>query len=147
VNGRARGLGTTVLFLASLAAGCFSDHPAEPTGGATVSFANDIQPIFSGNCASSGCHGTVNANPGNKPMVLVAGQSYDNIVGVASGEVPSMQRIRAGQPDNSYLIHKLQGTHRGVGGSGERMPLGRSPLSQGQVDLIRTWTANGAPRN
>jgi hypothetical protein len=126
---------------------CFSDRPTEPSGGGAVSFAADIQPIFSGSCAFSGCHGTTNANPAGKPMVLTSGQSYDAIVGVASDELPSMQRIRASQPDQSYLIHKLQNTHRTVGGSGERMPLGQAALPQSSIDRIRTWVTNGAPRN
>jgi hypothetical protein len=132
---------------ASVGSGCFSERPTEPEPGATVSFAADVQPILSGSCAFSGCHGTANANPAGRPMVLAAGQAYDNMVGVAAVELPSMQRIRAGQPDASYVIHKLQGTHRTVGGSGERMPLGSAPLSQAQIDLIRSWVANGAPRN
>ena len=131
--------------LVSLSA-CFSDRPTEPTG-PTVSFAADIQPIFSGSCAFSGCHGTTNANPGAKPMVLAAGQAYDNIVGVSSVEVPTMQRIRAGQPDASYMIHKLQGTHATVGGTGGRMPLGSAPLAQATIDRFRAWVAAGAPRN
>lgn len=131
----------------SALAGCFSERPTEPSGSATVSFANDVQPILTANCASSGCHGTVNANPGGRPMVLTAGQAYDNMVGVFAVELTTMQRIRAGQPDASYVVHKIQGTHRAAGGSGELMPLGRAPLSKAQIDLIRTWVANGAPRN
>ena len=134
--------------LALLLGGCFSDRPTAPSGpGGAVSFAADVQPILSGSCAFSGCHGTSNAQPGGKPMVLTASQSYDNVVGVASDELPTMQRIRAGQPDNSYLIHKLQGTHRTAGGSGERMPLGSAALPQATIDRIRTWVANGASRN
>lgn len=126
--------------------GCFSDRPTEPSG-PTVSFAADIQPIFSGSCAFSGCHGTTNANPGAKPMVLAAGQAYDHIVGVTAAELSTMQRIHPGQPDQSYLVHKLQGTHLTVGGAGGRMPLGSAPLAQAQIDRIRAWVTAGAPRN
>ena len=101
-----------------------------------MSFAADVEPILASGCAFSGCHGTINANPGNKPMVLTAGQAYNNIVGVPSGELPSMNRITAGDPDKSYLIHKLQGTHASVGGAGSRMPLGQAPFSQSSIDLI-----------
>jgi len=146
VSRRARGL-ASLLLAGALFAGCFSDRTTGPSGpGGTVSFANDVQPIFSGSCAFSGCHGTSNANPGGKPMVLASGQAYNNIVGVFSVELTTMQRIQAGQPNNSYLIHKIQGSHQSVGGSGGRMPLGSAPLSQAQIDLIRSWVANGAPR-
>jgi hypothetical protein len=143
---RAWGLAASLLLLGSLSTACFSEHTTAPAGGGVVSFANDIQPILSGSCAFSNCHGT-NANPGGRPMVLTTGQSYANMVGVFAVELTTMQRIRAGEPDNSYLIHKIQGTHRGIGGSGERMPLSGSPLSQTQINLFRSWVAKGALRN
>ena len=80
-------------------------------------------------------------------MVLLAGQAYDNIVGVSSGQLATMSRITPGQPDNSYLVHKIQGTQASVGGSGDRMPLGLPPLSQSTIGLIRQWVTEGAPGN
>lgn len=114
---------------------------------APVSFANDIQPIFTGNCAFSGCHGTTDTQPIGKPQELAAGQAYDNIVNVSSFELPSMDRIEPGQPDNSYLVHKIQGSHLDVGGSGSRMPLGRDPLTQDVINLVRRWVSEGAANN
>lgn len=133
-----------VLALSSSLWGC-SNRPTEPSDG-PVRFANDIQPILTSSCASSGCHGS-NAEPPEKPMVLLAGQAYDNIVGVSSAQLATMLRIRPGEPDNSYLVHKIQGTQGSVGGSGERMPLGQGPLSQSTIALIRRWVTEGAPRN
>lgn len=148
--GRAGSVAAPALLLAALAAtlgGCFSERTSTGPVGGAVSFANDVQPILSGSCAFSNCHGTTNANPGGRPMVLTTGQAYNNVVDVQAVELSAMARIKPGQPDQSYLIHKLQGTHRTVGGSGERMPLSGAPLPQAQIDLIRTWVANGAPRN
>lgn len=104
----------------------------------------DVEPILTGNCAVSGCH--TGANPA-QGMNLGAGQTFSNVVNVVSRELPSMNRVTPNQPDNSYLVHKIQGTHLDVGGSGVRMPLGRSPLSQGQIDLIRAWIEAGAQSN
>jgi hypothetical protein len=132
--------------LAVLLSGCFSEHTTLPTG-EDVSFATDIQPILNGSCASSACHGTGSANPPSKPMLLSTGEAYDAIVGVASAQLPSMARVTPGQPDQSYLIRKLQGTHRDVGGLGSRMPLGQPPLAQSVVDVIRRWVSEGAARN
>lgn len=109
-----------------------------------VSFASDIQPIFSNNCAFSGCHGGSSPAMG---MNLSAGMAYANIVNVPSGELPSMDRIEPGQPDLSYLIHKIQGTQLDVGGSGLQMPRGGTPLSQATIDLIRLWVTQGAQEN
>ena len=133
------------LALSAFLGACFSDDTMGPTEG-PVSFADDIQPIFSGSCAFSGCHGT-SANPASKPMMLSAGEAYDNIVEVTAAELPSMFRITPGSPDESYLIHKIQGTQSDVGGAGARMPRGGSPLSQATIDLIRRWVVEGANRN
>jgi hypothetical protein len=65
---------------------------------------------------------------------------------VASNE-SALLRVKAGDPDSSYLVHKIQGTQGTVGGSGGQMPLGRSPLSQDNIDIIRDWIAAGALNN
>jgi hypothetical protein len=104
----------------------------------------DVQPVFSGNCALSGCHAGASPAQG---MNLGAGQTFASVVNVASLELPSMNRVTPNQPNNSYLVHKVQGTHLDVGGSGSQMPLGRSPLSEGEIDLIRAWIAAGARPN
>ena len=79
-------------------------------------------------------------------MSLVAGQAFSNVVNVAARQA-SMNRVTPSQPDSSYLVHKVQGTHLAVGGSGSRMPLNRSPLSQSDIDLIRAWIQAGAQPN
>lgn len=107
-------------------------------------FARDIQPIFTSNCALSGCHAGTAPQQGQN---LSAGVAYANIVCVASGERAGMMRVRPFQPDSSYLVHKIQGTQADVGGSGGQMPLGGTPLSQQQIALIRAWIAAGAPNN
>lgn len=112
------------------------------TGGAC--FARDIQPIFTSNCALSGCHAGTAPQQGQN---LSAGVAYASIVCVASAERTGMMRVRPFQPDSSYLVHKIQGTQADVGGSGGQMPLGAMPLSQQQIALIRAWIAAGAPNS
>jgi hypothetical protein len=51
-------------------------------------------------------------------------------------------RVKPGDPDNSYMVHKIEGLAGIVGG---RMPLGQTPLPQTTIDAIRQWIANGAP--
>lgn len=103
-----------------------------------------IQAIFTANCALSGCHAGVQPQQGQN---LSEGQAYANIVDVPANEQPNLMRVRPFLPDSSYLVHKIQGTHVGVGGSGGQMPLGRIPLTQAQIDLIRDWITAGAPNN
>jgi hypothetical protein len=109
-----------------------------------VCFTRDIQPIFTANCALSGCHAGTSPQQNQN---LSAGLAYQYIVNVASNERAGMKRVLPFQPDSSYLVHKIQGTQLSVGGSGARMPLGAAPLTQGQIDLIRAWIAAGAKNN
>ncbi len=75
---------------------------------------------------------------------LQAGFSYDQLVGVPSVEVPELLRVDPHQPDNSYVVMKIEGA---PGITGGRMPLGLSPLSAEQIAAIRTWIADGALEN
>lgn len=101
-----------------------------------VNFAAEIQAIFSSRCIA--CH-----NSNNAPHALVldpASVSYANLVNVASKEVPSLKRVQPGDPNNSYLVQKVEGT----AAEGGRMPLGRAPLTAEQIALIRRWISEGA---
>ncbi len=53
-------------------------------------------------------------------------------------------RVNPGAPDNSYLVRKVEGA---AGITGAQMPFGGPPLSQAQIDEIRSWIASGAPNN
>jgi hypothetical protein len=71
---------------------------------------------------------------------LDAADSYNLLVGVPSAEVPSLLRVKPGDPSNSYLIQKLEG-HAAVG---DRMPLGGPYLSGDVIAVIRQWITDGA---
>jgi hypothetical protein len=103
-----------------------------------------VQPIFTTNCAVSGCHAGAAPAQG---MTLSTGQAFANTVNVASNQVQGLDRIEPNQPDQSYLVHKIQGTQASVGGSGNRMPLGGASLSQADIDTIRDWITAGAQNN
>ncbi len=132
VNGNPKGSG----------AECTAPAAGQCTDG--TCFTRDIQPILSDNCAVSGCHAGTAPQLGQN---LSAGVAYANIVCVPSVELPGMVRVRPFQPDFSYLVRKIQGTQADVGGSGGRMPLGGTPLTQTQIDLIRAWITAGAKNN
>ncbi|RMF11631.1 MAG: hypothetical protein D6761_13940 [Candidatus Dadabacteria bacterium] len=67
-----------------------------------------------------------------------------NLVNVSSAEFPAMDRVEPGDADNSYVVHKLEGTQASVGGSGSRMPKSGGPLSSQQITEIRDWIDRGA---
>jgi hypothetical protein len=109
----------------------------------TATLSGDVQPIFTVNCALSGCHAGANPQLGQN---LSAGQAFQDIVAVPAIE-SSLLRVHPFRPDSSYLVHKVQGTHLAVGGSGGRMPLIGGPLTQAEIDVIRAWITDGAPDN
>lgn len=110
----------------------------DPVAAPAVDYATQIQPIFNANCIV--CHSGSGAPEG---LRLDAVNSYNNLVNVNSREVPSLERVKPSDPDNSYLVHKIEGT-AAVGG---RMPLNEPPLSAAQISLIRQWISEGAERD
>ncbi len=113
--------------------------PGPPT------LSGDVQPIFSGGCAVPGCH--AGTTPQEALNLSEGRLAHSNIVNVSANQLAGMMRVRPGQPDQSYLVHKIQGTQASAGGTGNRMPLGGTPLTQAQIDTIRDWIAAGAPNN
>jgi hypothetical protein len=57
---------------------------------------------------------------------------------------PGATLVVPGDPDASYLVHKLEGA---AGIVGVRMPLGGPYLTDGQISIIRRWIARGAPND
>ncbi|MDX1741773.1 MAG: hypothetical protein R3178_10780, partial [Rhodothermales bacterium] len=105
---------------------------------AAPSFSSIQQNVFAVSCAVSGCHlgGSASAQ-----LDLSAGNAYSDLVGVASVEVPMLLRVEPGNPDDSYLVQKIEGS---PGIVGARMPRGRDPLSTEQIQSIRDWIEAGA---
>lgn len=96
--------------------------------------------IFTPIC--SVCHAGGGAPEG---LRLDAANSYNLLVGVPSTEVPSLLRVKPGDPDNSYIIQKLEG-HAAVGA---QMPFGcpttQPCLTTSTIAFIRQWITDGAP--
>lgn len=112
-----------------------------PVSGATL---DELQAsVFTPSCAVSGCHSgpTGGALPAGLNLSS-ADASFANLVGVASLQQPALSRVAAGDPDNSYLVQKVEGT----AASGSRMPLGGGALDQALIDDLREWISNGANR-
>ncbi len=114
-------------------------EPAGPVGTERLlSLARDIQPIFDEHCVD-GCH-----VDGVSTMPMEPENTYASMVDVASVGMPLMDRVEPGDPDLSYLMHKLWGTYQEVGGMGAAMPIGEDPLPDEQVALIELWIRQGA---
>jgi hypothetical protein len=130
----------------------------------TVSFAKDVLPTFERSCGIAGatCHGatsvvTVDQRPylgqfdgGTDAAVVVNG-----LVGVQSPEDPNLTIVKAADPGNSYLMHKLDGDQCQFAKDcaqgqtqytdcGQQMPYSSTALDQATRDTIRRWIAQGA---
>jgi len=143
----ARATATACAAAAWLLAGCAGNgtgldangqplEPGAPGGGAlTGDFASIQAQVFTPICTT--CHAGADAPHG---LRLDAANSYNLLVGVPSVEVPSLLRVKPGDPDSSYLIQKLEGT----AAVGARMPLGGPYLSGDMIAAIRQWITDGA---
>jgi Planctomycete cytochrome C len=121
---------------------------AGPTPELTPTFSSIQRDIFAaadstGRPACSGCHTNVGRTPSGG-FNLAGDQAYDRLVNVASGRKTGAILVVPGDPDNSYLIQKIQGASGLVG---VRMPQNGPYLSDGQIRIIRRWIETGAPRN
>jgi hypothetical protein len=146
---RFRLMGASALALASLAvAGCDESlrDITGPTPDLAPTFTSIQNEIFnksdaSGRLACIQCHNAGGA-PFTAGLNLTAGVSYASLVGVPSTTKPGAVRVIAGDPDNSYMIHKLEGA---PDIAGVRMPRGNGPfLTEGQMRVIERWIALGA---
>ena len=107
----------------------------------TATFTRVQAEVFTPTCALSGCH-LGPASLAQEGMVL-SGDAYDSIVGVRSNQNPSIFRVTAGDPANSYLWRKITPGQPIVG---DRMPQTGS-ITQAQRQLVTDWIARGAPRD
>lgn len=96
--------------------------------------------IFDVHCTSSGCHGGLEPQD---QLDLEDGQSYKNLVNVPSTQVQDLLLVNPGNPDKSYLVDKLEGNKV----VGERMPMGKTRLSDKDIKMIRDWIKEGAKNN
>lgn len=104
-----------------------------------VTFAGTIVDIFDQRCGTAGCHDKKGIAP------LLAGEaSHEAIVGVQAGGSVRLDYVEAGDPNESYLWHKVNGTHEGVkGGGGQLMPVG-TELCANEYRALYTWILEGA---
>ncbi len=128
--------------LALLPLGCPVNEPAPPIE-RDVSFAMEIQPIFTQECASCHSQGGFADNVGI-PMRLVEGLTLDSTVNQASTQDATFTLIEPFDAANSLLFLKLSENAPPVGST---MPLFGEPLSSDELGLIRDWIDQGAMDN
>ena len=133
------------------AAGCDEklSEFAGPTPNLTPTFSAIQRDIFSapdstGRAACTGCHNAQNARFAAN-LNLADSSAYAQLVNAASSNKAGAVRVIPGNPEDSYLIHKIEGR---PGIVGQRMPRTAGPfLTPNQVTIIRRWIQEGAQNN
>ncbi len=92
-----------------------------------------ISEIFSRSCTAVGCH---SAPIPQMNLNLEPAQFYASIVDEASMERPDVKRVAPGDPDASYLVHKIKGDPSIIG---LPMPMTGDRLTAEEIGLIEQW--------
>ena len=104
----------------------------------------EVRAIFSSaGCAVSGCHGS-SSPQGGLGNLTNENSGYNELLNEDVSCFPSSfaARVVPFEPDQSFLVAKIQGFHD----CGSGMPLAGS-LSPDDVLAIRSWILDGAPKN
>jgi len=143
---------TACIAAAVMSAGCDEklSNITGPTPDLVPTFASIQRDIFSapdssGRVACTGCHTSVGRTP-SAGLDLAGAGAHAQLVNAASNGKPGAVRVIPGDPENSYLIHKLEGRSTI---NGLRMPRGTTGpfLTDGQMRVIKRWIELGAPNN
>jgi hypothetical protein len=113
------------------------------TGGSTAPTFTDVKTqILTPIC--SGCHSADGQAPAGG-LNMTSTVAWGNLVNAPSSGKSGAIRVIPGDPDNSYLVQKLEGA---AGIVGLRMPRNGPPyLTDAQIALVRQWIAAGALNN
>lgn len=141
-----------------------------PTPSADPSFETEVLPLTRRACGLSGsCHGAQTGSqadlylgPAMKedpPDAAARTAIIAAMVGQPSMTAPTMNLVTASDPSQSFLMHKMDDTHRDLGLTcnelvsgldhpcGDSMPQGGEILCKGERDLVRNWIQQGAKDN
>ena len=122
---------------------------AGPTPDLEPTFASIQKDIFettdaAGRTSCVTCHTNIGRTPAGG-LNLLHDLAYDQLVNVNATQVPSIKRVTPGDPEGSYMVHKIEGR---PGIVGRRMPFNGPPyLTDGQILIMRRWIERGAPRH
>ena len=135
-----------------------------------VSFAADVQPLFNKSCSISTpgtCHALQPAGNATPYLIFLgapdggvdAAEMLSGIVGKPAAEDPKLDIVAPGDPEHSYLMHKLDydqcqfATECNATGDplffncGVGMPYQSGNADLPTRDAVRRWIAQGAKNN
>jgi hypothetical protein len=122
---------------------------AGPTPNLTPTFSSIQRDIFqaadsSGRPSCASCHNPNGFAFRSVGLDMTSDVAYALLVGVPARQKPGLLRVAPGDPENSYLIHKLEGRADIIP---VRMPQRGPYLTDGQISIIKRWIQLGARRD
>lgn len=124
-----------------------------------VSFRVEVMNVFKGSCQFSTCHGSQSGSSngvylGTQGVAVDPSMVRAGLVDKPAPELPSMALIKPGDPRNSYLMRKMDGSNCLLnaqctdGNCGDSMPKNDDLLDENdQRAVVRRWIAQGAQDN
>ncbi len=118
--------------------------------GSTVSFANDVQPIFDARCIS--CHNPDRPGGPTGGLALTADQAYANLVDQPTSDacmeaVPGSVRVVPFDPMSSMLWLKTLPDDSRCGAPMPRGTDGLGVIAPDEFAFLETWISEGAQDN
>jgi hypothetical protein len=123
-----------------------------------MTFKTNVMPVLTASCSSASCHGVATGAQGG--LFLGAqlkkgadsAQVYQSLVGPMAGELGSMPYITAGDPQHSFVMHKLDGDQCMFADTCANHTCNDTMPRDGQLpietrDIVRRWIAQGAQNN
>jgi hypothetical protein len=108
--------------------------PSSPAPDGLATFRSIYEHILSKRCALPTCHGG-----SFEPDLGTAAGAYDGLVNAPAFARPHVLRVRAGDPQKSFLLERLTAQ-----APLPRMPFNLPPLAPEEIARIRDWIAAGA---
>lgn len=148
---------------AVIACSSSDSSPSTTTTTPPHAYKENVYPILQVNCALSACHGASQDGSGLGPPLGVhispsdPEDAYKSLVGKPSTRFVGTNLVEPGDPDNSLVMRKMDGTQAELkscpANCGEAMPPSSNDstpngsdqlLSQKKRDTVRAWIKDGA---
>jgi hypothetical protein len=129
---------------------CLAPSPAVDLTMPEVSFNKAIVPLVQSNCSLPACHADAKVSLGIY-LPMDGAEIYKAVRAPATSNL-KLDFVKPGAPGDSYLMHKLDGTHCALdkdcvkGSCGQEMPPAAT-LSVDDRNVFRRWIAQGAKNN
>jgi hypothetical protein len=106
--------------------------------GASPSLTHDVVPITTSNCSETQCHLAMQSGSG----------IHDQLVGRVAEECSDLRlMVNPGDPEHSYVIHKLTNHNLATCAPVTTMPLDQAMLPANEIQTIYDWICQGAQTN